>query len=186
MLTQLKKLLLVSITLLLGAMCSWANADTNYDFGGTTYTLSIYNGTWSQFQSAEPSYSNVAITPWWGNQSAAEIFALGVGTNLGFVDNSGLSSVGPMFAFSGSPLTTVNYSPGDPEFPPPRNLPDAQSFSGWGESLNFNWTYVSSSSPAGSAPEMNASFIPQVALMLACLFFLLGRKKENTDAILAA
>lgn len=37
-----------------------------------------------------------------------------------------------------------------------------------------------------AAPEMNASFIPQVALMLACLFFLFGRKKENTELMLAA
>ena len=36
-----------------------------------------------------------------------------------------------------------------------------------------------------SAPEMNASHIPQVALMLACLFFLMGRKKENTEPMLA-
>ena len=36
----------------------------------------------------------------------------------------------------------------------------------------------------GIAPEMNAAFIPQVGLLLACLFFLLGRKKENTEAML--
>ncbi len=30
----------------------------------------------------------------------------------------------------------------------------------------------------GVAPEMNTSLIPQVGLLLACLFFLLGRKKE--------
>ena len=41
-------------------------------------------------------------------------------------------------------------------------------------------------SPSGGvAPEMNASFIPQVALILACLFFLFGRKKENTQATFA-
>ena len=38
----------------------------------------------------------------------------------------------------------------------------------------------------GVAPEMNPSHIPQVALMLACLFFLLGRKKENTGPKLTA
>ena len=36
------------------------------------------------------------------------------------------------------------------------------------------------------APEMNKSFIPQVALMLACLFFLMGRKKEKAEALQAA
>ncbi len=38
----------------------------------------------------------------------------------------------------------------------------------------------------GVAPEMNPSHIPQVALMLACLFFLLGRKKENAGPKLTA
>ena len=46
-----------------------------------------------------------------------------------------------------------------------------------------SWTPEASS---GIAPEMNASFIPQVALMLACLFFLLGRKKEVVEPMLAA
>ena len=48
-------------------------------------------------------------------------------------------------------------------------------------------TWTPQSSPGGGvAPEMNASFIPQVALMLACLFFLLGRKKENTEQMMTA
>ena len=37
-----------------------------------------------------------------------------------------------------------------------------------------------------AAPEMNASFIPQVVLMLACLFFLFGRKKAVVETLLAA
>lgn len=36
------------------------------------------------------------------------------------------------------------------------------------------------------APEMNASLIPQVGLLLGCLFFLLGRKKENAEVGLIA
>lgn len=48
-------------------------------------------------------------------------------------------------------------------------------------------TWTPQSSPGGGvAPEMNTSFIPQVALMLACLFFLLGRKKENTEQMMTA
>ena len=37
----------------------------------------------------------------------------------------------------------------------------------------------------GVAPEMNASFIPQVGLLLGCLFFLMGRKKEVVEPMLA-
>ncbi len=36
------------------------------------------------------------------------------------------------------------------------------------------------------APEMNASLIPQVGLLLGCLFFLFGRKKENTEQMMTA
>ena len=38
----------------------------------------------------------------------------------------------------------------------------------------------------GVAPEMNASFIPQVGLLLGCLFFLVGRKKEVVEPMLTA
>ena len=44
----------------------------------------------------------------------------------------------------------------------------------------------SAAAPVGVAPEMNGSLIPQVGLLLACLFFLFGRKKENTEVMLAA
>jgi hypothetical protein len=174
MITSFKKLLLVSITLLLGVMSAGVKAQqTNYDFNSTTYTLNIYNGTWSQFQFAESNYSN---TPWWGDENIAQTFAFNVGTNLGFADNFG-SSEGPFFAFSDSPLTTANYVP---------RYSQALSTTGWSESYAFNWVYVSYSSPTGAVvPEMDASLIPQVGLLLACLFFLLGRKKEVVEPMLA-
>ena len=43
---------------------------------------------------------------------------------------------------------------------------------------------ITLSSPV--APEMNASLIPQVGLLLGCLFFLMGRKREVVEPILAA
>ena len=38
--------------------------------------------------------------------------------------------------------------------------------------------------PIAGAPEMNASLIPQVGLLLGCLFFLLGRKKEVVEPMM--
>ena len=54
--------------------------------------------------------------------------------------------------------------------------------------LNFGTTSdpIGPGRAAGTAPEMNASFIPQVGLLLGCLFFLFGRKKENTELMLTA
>ena len=183
----LNKLILISVTLLLGVMSIGVKAQTNYDFNGTTYTLNTYDGTWSQFQSAKPSYSNVLVTPWWGSEDIAKTFALGISANLGFIDNSGLNSDGPMFVFSDSPLTTANYDPGDPGAPFPYTVPASVYHAfGWDERLNFNWVYVSSSSPSGVVPEMNASLIPQVGLLLGCLFFLMGRRNEVVEPMLAA
>ncbi len=54
-----------------------------------------------------------------------------------------------------------------------------------GTTLVYGGAGVLTSSGGGVAPEMNASMIPQVALMLACLFFLMGRKRENTGSALA-
>ena len=34
------------------------------------------------------------------------------------------------------------------------------------------------------APEMNASLIPQVGLLLGCLFFLMGRKREVVEPMM--
>ncbi len=53
------------------------------------------------------------------------------------------------------------------------------------ESNGQEFTLNVSAPGGGVAPEMNASLIPQVALMLACLFFLLGRKKEVVEPMLA-
>jgi len=44
-----------------------------------------------------------------------------------------------------------------------------------------DWNLVITSN-AGVAPEMNASLIPQVGLLLGCLFFMFGRKKQNSDS----
>ena len=49
-----------------------------------------------------------------------------------------------------------------------------------------NYFYDHAPGVGGVAPEMNASFIPQVGLLLGCLFFLFGRKKEVVEPMLAA
>jgi hypothetical protein len=41
-------------------------------------------------------------------------------------------------------------------------------------------------SGGAAAPEMNASLIPQVGLLLGCLFFLFGRKKEVVEPMMTA
>ena len=58
-----------------------------------------------------------------------------------------------------------------------------------GKGAANDWNLVVAAAGGGSggaAPEMNASLIPQVGLLLGSLFFLMGRKKESTEVALTA
>ena len=168
--TPFKKLLLVLITMLSGVMNSGVSAQSvtqvssneyAYFDGSTTtnYDLSIssYSGT----NTAQVTTNN----PWWtgvANSSVADLFATAVQGNLGY-PNYGYA---PVFQYN---------SPGGSAY----NGSSLSQFPGL--ALDTSYTYAVATVHGGGgavAPEMNASFIPQVALMLACLFFLLGRKKE--------
>ena len=53
-------------------------------------------------------------------------------------------------------------------------------------SIGLMTSSLCASDCTGGAPEIDGSLIPQVGLLLACLFILFGRKKENTEVMLAA
>ena len=57
---------------------------------------------------------------------------------------------------------------------PPSSLSDPVTFA------------VATLSGGGVAPEMNASLIPQVGLLLGCLFLMFGRKKEVVEPMMTA
>jgi len=41
-------------------------------------------------------------------------------------------------------------------------------------------------SPSGGAPEIDGSLAPKVGFLLGCLFLMFGRKKQNTEVLMAA
>jgi hypothetical protein len=51
---------------------------------------------------------------------------------------------------------------------------------------NESISYAVATPTGGAVPEMDASLIPQVCLLLAGLFLMFGRRKENTEPMLAA
>ena len=89
---------------------------------------------------------------------------------------------------SSSTLTVGTYSDVFQGLPSTYNINGSSgSFGAFTYSLQYDasqgaandWSLVVSASAV--APEMDGSLIPQVTLMLACLFFLMGRKKENVE-----
>jgi len=166
-----KKLLLVSLTVLLGVLSLSARAqvpigDSGYDFSATLSgggSPGIYAGTvWADVSNSPNYFTNLTVNGtsvvWDGIQYA------------GYIDSS-LSNFGFQYnynsGYSGASMNNI------------------QSYS-YNGSLYTDGGAPPTIVPTGSAPEMNASFLPQVGLLLGCLFFLFGRKKENREPILAA
>jgi hypothetical protein len=162
---------------------------TNYDFsttinGGTYFitligdngTLigSLGNATYSGVdptQSGSPLYGPITTTSGiyhggtWGTYSGSGSGAVLTGIHIGNY-NSANTQMEVSDYLGNLPTLVATYITGG-------------NGSNWVQSP---YTFTVS---GGAAPEMNASFIPQVALMLACLFFLLGRKKEVVEPFLA-
>ena len=140
---------------------------TNYDF---TYFTGTYNGNSSRFNTTE--------MPWWGPTATnATAFATAVGNHLGFPNDS--STFGPYFAYSTGLDYDENLSVSSIRYRSTGSIESAQPL--YDVSRTFATATVHSS---GAAPEMNASLIPQVGLLLGCLFFLTGRKKEVVQPLL--
>ncbi len=170
------KRLLVTTALVLGVISSPVSAQTySANVNGTNYDFSTITGSFSDTPGLQATLQSQA---WWGNSTLADTFASAVGGNLGtpnygngayfayaIYDAGGYNNISTS-VFTGSSL--YNCGTGD--------CPNAS-----GDYSTVTYAVAT----IASAPEMNASFIPQVALMLACLFFLFGRKKENAEVMLS-
>ena len=176
-----------------------AQAQTSYDF-----TMSGDNGGSAVFTFTVNNSTNIitaltgSVTGFTGGTSAITSL-LSAGTSYGpgptgtnnlfnpsgnpYIDNSGISFLtanGNQLGlwFTGT-LNTYQLAANSPIFNNTYIL-EIPPYSGpYGTQGNL----VAS---GGVAPEMNASLIPQVGLLLACLFFLFGRKKENTETLMTA
>ena len=179
MTTSLKKLLLVSITLLMG-LCSgavMAQTYTNYDFSATYPNFSegptlILGGSIS----GNLNWNTYVVTVTGGS------FGTGTGEiqymqppSPGFQSDVGFKfgTAGTYFSFVNDGFGNVASYHGTVVFP---DVP----------TMSVNSEPGAIFGPSAVAPEMNASLIPQVGLLLGCLFFLMGRKKENTLVMNAA
>ena len=191
MTTSFKKLLLISITLLLGVISGEARADTTNICNGPSdcsLGFQMYS-TLSNESTFDPINQ-----PWWGNESAAFLYAQGGAAYDAYI-NSGITPVQFAYGAQGGVYRAVELSSAGITSLVTGSIYENPNYAIYAFAFSSNTNsivdYVNTGGDllhlSGSpAPEMNASFIPQVALMLACLFFLLGRKKENTELMLAA
>ena len=92
-----------------------------------------------------------------------------------FVDQLDLKSLGFEGVVPADNFTTSNFTISSPTF-------NGLTFSLAADNSNPG-SYNLVVGGGGVAPEMNASQIPQVGLLLGCLFFLYGRKREDASSI---
>ena len=194
MTTSIKKLLLISITLLLGVMSGGVMAQTNYDF---TFTNDNYN---------DPG-------------SVSGVFTVNSGASLGYTGSSSAQSY--ITGISGSitgtsvgsgTLNSINSAASGHNIFSYPTTPYVDAAKGvyFTTSIgNYELSYVSGStykldglsvssgckingctgiltvSPSVGAPEIDGSLAPKVGFLLGCLFLMFGRKKQHTGSTLA-
>ena len=163
-----KKLLLVSITVLLGVMSSeiMANTETIITIGGSSYDLTTYSGP--------DALAIASHQAWWGNRDLAQAIA----SQLNLTPTSLGTANGPYGAF-------VAYSAYGGDYP---NILHAYTYQNAILDANSNYTgdtYVVQVVGAG-APEIDGSLAPKVGFLLGCLFLMFGRKQQNTEPMMVA
>ena len=172
MTTSLKKLLLISATLLLGVMSGGAMAIT---ITVVSTNPSSYSGnSISAVTSSDGSFVNnmplIGSQPWFGNSVTAENYA----TNAGHWTASGKSY---------SPLFIYGYNSVDERY---------QGFTWTSEgAINFNGPTVAFNTSTvfatvGGAPEIDGSLAPKIALLLGCSYLMFGGKKQNSEPMMTA
>ena len=173
MITATRKRILALIATLLGMLSSGAMADTSYDFNFSGDKGSISNGVFVVDGSNIITGISGTITGWYGDPSYSQVI-----TGLASVDFFGAND--NIYFPSGSPAYLTEYGVSFFAAEVPFNL---HEYGGPYELINANF-YSSGTMTSSIAPEMNASLIPQVGLLLGCLFFLMGRKREVVQPLL--
>ena len=181
MTASLKKLLLISATLLLGVMSAGvADAQT------TTYTFSESFDSVASIQGQVLVNSDFTINGYSGVTSSlgavTGVVNIPGATDVYYVKQPGNFKTGNYyfgFNFSGggtaySVLVGSGCCDGGELF----LGPDLK-----GSSLSFSQV---SSVTLGGAPEIDGSLAPKVGFLLGCLFLMFGRKKQNSEPMMTA
>ena len=176
---KFKKFLFALVTVVLGAMSSGAMATPTpptftATVNGTSYNLTYFTGSYSD----NISKFNTTLMPWWGNISDATNFSNAVGKGFGSPNNVGIGyASGPLFthSHSGGYINNIWYATAyNGSFT--YNVLDTASYS---------FATLAVNPGAAAVPEIDGALIPQVGLLIAGLFLILGRKNQNPEPMLA-
>lgn len=140
---------------------SFSQTAYNFSYNGTTYAVTYTLVSPLQ----NPALFNDTNMPWWGDQTAARAFTLGVGNNLGTVQEY----YGPLFAYNyiqTNPAQVVTY-----RF-------DTRTTSTVLQGV-YPLTYQAYYATATAVPEIDANALPKGLLLLLCLFFIFPRKQRS-------
>ena len=205
MTTSLKKLLLISITLLLGVMSGGVMAQTDYTYTETFInTGSGSNETFSGVFETTTGSGTQTITGW-------SSMTFGPSTNP--LNNVAATYIPASYSYR--PLGA--YDALTNTFPPQGNNAyiifssaiNNPNSNAWAIQIQLDGTTTlgacrrsdcttdiyasafSSAGPAtitavGGAPEIDGSLAPKVGFLLGCLFLMFGRKKQNVEPILVS
>ena len=182
MTASLKKLLLISATLLLGVMSAGvADAQT------TTYTFSESFENGASIQGQVLVNSDFTINGYSGVTSSlgavTGVVNISADPGIYYVKQPGNFVTGDYyfgFNFSGG-STPYSVLVGSYQYDTGELFYSSNLYEGSGYSLS----HVSSVT-LGGAPEIDGSLAPKVGFLLGCLFLMFGRKKQNTEALLTA
>ena len=176
---SMKKILSIIVTLFLGVISSFASADTNYNFtftgnGGNATGVFTVDDSGNQIIDIRGSMSGFPV----GNDFITGILPIGGfdGNNNAFTSFTPyVSNAGTGF-YAGSNFNLYTMGTGSTDWYIEYELADIYPAS----------QGMLEVTAATVVPEMDASLIPQVGLLLGCLFLLFGRKKEFTEPMLTA
>jgi len=177
--TPFKKLLLISITLLLGVMNSGVSAQSVTQVSGNEYAYFDGSTTTNyDFTSVIGSYDQnsrlLQSQVWWNDQSTAKLFSEAVQLQVGHQTYA--TYAGPFFAYTYNTGRVIVAGYGANPNP---------YFFDYNLSSSYEYTYAVATA-ISSAPEIDGSLAPKVGFLLGCLFLMFGRKKQNAESMLTA
>jgi hypothetical protein len=145
-----------------------------YFNGSTTTNYDITTARYDASNAAAFTTNN----PWWTNpadSSTSRLFAASVAGNTGVSQQGGF---GPLFQFRDTGMSVYNIRGGSVE----------TYNSGITLSSSFTYAVATASSSGSSAgvPEIDGSLAPKVGFLLACLFLMFGRKRQDLAPALSA
>jgi len=163
-----KKIVSVTLILLLGTLSGGAIAQTVTLVSGNTYAYNDGSST-TNYDISTALFNGgdaTAITtnnPWWSSQSTANLFAASVAGNLG-TPNLGN---GPLFQYQSRFAAIYNTGNASTE------TVDILS------TLGPGGTYAVATTSSAGVPEIDGALAPKAGFLLGCLFLMFGRKRQD-------